>query len=289
VELERISWAPELRLVLRSDGHYPPLEAGEFRGLDFVASVHRERPFIFWEPGRYLCAVFEWLLRVFGFPVLVQVHAGLLAEEDYQLLRLPYTKRLPLHLRFLKQADNWGWMPNEDLTKRAYLHGYMIADAIHLLLRLYPEQYPKGERPLDPRLFHGLAMLPEGIIDTRVAYLTFGLKREQEERGFDPAEAFRELDYARHFRDHAAEAACQAAGVYGELEGSFQDLDLWGRLLARLREHCRAMFLSLDHVQRAWGKGGDSGFLVEKMYLYLYDLYPPLFPKLMEKIERGEG
>ncbi|MFH0809654.1 MAG: glycoside hydrolase, partial [Pseudomonadota bacterium] len=122
VGFHQTSWAPELRLVLRSDGHYPPLEAGIFRGLDFVAEVHRQRPFIFWEPGRYLCGVFEWLLRSFGFSLLVEVAAGILAEEDYQLLRLPYSKRLPLHLRFLKQADNWGWMPNEDQAKRPYLH-----------------------------------------------------------------------------------------------------------------------------------------------------------------------
>lgn len=284
VRFEQTSWAPELRLVLRSDGHYPPLEAGEFRGVDFVAEVHRLHPFIFWEPGRYVCALFEWLLRVFGFPVLIDVHAQLLAEEDYQLLRLPYTKRLPLHLRLLKQADNWGWMPSEDQAKRPYLHGFMMADALHLLLRLFPDQYPRAWRGLDPRIFVGLARLCEGTIDTRVAYLNFGLKREVEERGFEPAESFRELDYAHHFRADAAAAAEAAGQLYGELAADWRNQELWGKFLERLRDHCRAMFLSFDHIQRAWSKGGDTGFLVEKMYLYLYDLYPPLFPRILEEV-----
>jgi hypothetical protein len=285
VSFHQTSWAPELRLVLRSDGHYPPLEAGEFRGLDFVAEVHRRRPFLFWEPGRYLCGLFEWLLRSFGFPVLVEVSAALLAEEDYQLLRLPYTKRLPLHLRLLKQADNWGWMPNEDQAKRPYLHGYMIADALALLLRLFTGQYPRSPRQAAEGLFEGIARLPEGIIDTRLAYLTFGLKRQQEERGLEPAEAFRELDYARHFRNDAVLAARDAARLYEDLSPDFADQQLWARLLERVREHCRGMFLSLDHIQRAWGKGGDTEYLVEKMYLYLYDLYPPIFPRLMDEVE----
>lgn len=289
VHFGQTSWAPELRLVLRSDGHYPPLEAWEFRGLDFVAEAHRHHPFIFWEPGRYVCALFEWLLRSFGFPVLVDICAGLLAEEDYELLRLPYSKRLPLHLRFLKQADNWGWMPNEDQAKRPYLHGFMIADALHLLLRLFEGQFPKSRRATDPRLFEGVARLCEGLVDTRIAYLTFGLKRQLEERGGDFSEAFRELDYAGHFREDAMLKAREAGELYGELEeAGFDGQELWARLLIKLRDHCRAMFLSLDHIQRAWGKGGDTEYLVEKMYLYLYDLYPPLFPRLLEQVGRPE-
>jgi hypothetical protein len=285
IGFSQASWAPELRLVLRSDGHYPPLEAGEFRGLDFVAEVHRQRPFLFWEPGHYLTGLFEWLLRSFGFPVLVGVKARLLADEDYQLLRLPYSKRLPLHLRLLKQADNWGWMPNEDQAKRPYLHGFMIADALSLLLKLFPDQYPVRPQPADSRLFVGTGRLCEGIIDTRIAYLTFGLKREQEERGFEPAAAFRELDYAHHFRDYAAEAARSALRLSNELQADLRDQRPWAELLSSLREHCRAMFLSLDHIQRAWAKGGDTEFLVEKMYLYLHDIYPPLFPRIMEEVE----
>jgi hypothetical protein len=287
VRFSQTSWAPELRLVLRSDGHYPPLSAGEFRGLDFVAEVHRRRPFLFWEPGRYLCGLMEWLLVSFGFPVLVEVSAGLLAGEDYQLLRLPYSKRLPLHLRLLKQADNWGWMPNEDQAKRPYLHGFMIADALALLLKLFEGQFPKSPRPAEVSHFEGLKVLAEGIVDTRVNYLTFGLKRQQEERpGFDPAAAFRELDYARHFRTDAAQAADEARRLYGELAArGFAGQETWDALLSALKEHCRGMFLSLDHIQRAWAQGGDTELLVEKMYLYLYDLYPPLFPRLMEELE----
>ena len=34
MKFHQVSWAPEIRLVLRSDGHYPPLHASEFRGIE---------------------------------------------------------------------------------------------------------------------------------------------------------------------------------------------------------------------------------------------------------------
>ncbi len=66
MRFNQASWAPEIRLVLRSDGHYPPLHAGEFRGIDNDTEVFRRWPFIFWEPGRFIADVFKSLLRSFG-------------------------------------------------------------------------------------------------------------------------------------------------------------------------------------------------------------------------------
>ena len=54
LRFHQASWAPEIRLVLRSDGHYPPRHAGKFRGIDNDREVFRRWPFIFWEPGRFI-------------------------------------------------------------------------------------------------------------------------------------------------------------------------------------------------------------------------------------------
>ena len=61
----QISWAPEIRLVLRYDGHYPPLEAGKFRGMDAARDIFRRWPFIFWEPGRYMVQLVNSLAGYF--------------------------------------------------------------------------------------------------------------------------------------------------------------------------------------------------------------------------------
>src|SRR5579875_1351892 len=52
VEHRGMGWAPETRVLLRSDGHYPPLYAGEYGGLDAVPQIFRPHPFVYWEPGK---------------------------------------------------------------------------------------------------------------------------------------------------------------------------------------------------------------------------------------------
>jgi hypothetical protein len=48
MRFHQVSWAPEIRLVLRSDGHYPPLHAGPYKDADNDEQVFRRWPFIFW-------------------------------------------------------------------------------------------------------------------------------------------------------------------------------------------------------------------------------------------------
>ena len=59
--------------------------------------------------------------------------------------------------------------------------------------------------------------------------------------------------------------------------------------LLELREHCRNIFLASEHIQRAWGHGGDVEFLVVSMYKYLYDIYPPIGPRVMAEVWGSEG
>jgi TrkA family protein len=288
VDHQGMGWAPETRVLLRSDGHYPPLYAGEYGGQDVVPQIFRPHPFIYWEPGKYLVGLFAWLLRVFGYAPSVAVHASILAEEGYQLYRFPFEERLSVGFRLLKQADNWGWQPSEVLNKRPYLYGLMLADALMVLLRFRLGRFPVTEERLDPRLLVGLGRLPEGLLDTRIAYLRFAVERLREERhDYDPAEALRQLDYATDFRDKAGRGVEHLLDAYRGLDTDFRNTGRWQRLLLETREHCRNVFLALDHLQRTWIAAGEVDALLEGMYRYLYDLYPPRFPEILDEVDRG--
>jgi TrkA-C domain/Glycosyl hydrolase family 57 len=288
VDHHGMGWAPETRVLLRSDGHYPPLYAGEYAGKDAVPQIFRPHPFIYWEPGKYVVGLFTWLLRAFGYDPLIGVHAGALFHENYQLYRFPFEKRIAVAFRLLKQADNWGWQPSEMLNKRPYLYGLAIADALMVLLRFYPGRFPRTDERLDPRTLVGVGRLPEGLLDTRIAYLRFGLERLHEERhDYDPSEAVRQLDYAIDFRDKAGRGAESLLDAYRMLDGDFHNPDGWQRVLLETREHCRNVFLSLDHLQRTWMAAGEVEFLLEAMYRYLYDQYPPRFPEILDEVDRG--
>jgi hypothetical protein len=270
VDHQGMGWAPETRVLLRSDGHYPPLYAGEYGGQDVVPQIFRPHPFIYWEPGKYLVGLFAWLLRVFGYAPSVAVHASILAEEGYQLYRFPFEERLSVGFRLLKQADNWGWQPSEVLNKRPYLYGLMLADALMVLLRFRLGRFPVTEERLDPRLLVGLGRLPEGLLDTRIAYLRFSVERLREERhDYDPAEALRQLDYATDFRDKAGRGVEHLLDAYRGLDTDFRNTGRWQRLLLEAREHCRNVFLALDHLQRTWIAAGEVDALLEGMYRYL--------------------
>lgn len=283
-----MGWAPETRVLLRSDGHYPPLYAGEYGGQDVVPQIFRAHPFVYWEPGKYLVGLFAWLLRMFGYERMIGVHAGVLFDEGYQLGRFPFEKRLAVAYRLLKQADDWGWQPNEALNKRPYLYGLVMADALMVMLQFYPGRFPVAEDRLDPRLLVGLGRLPEGLLDTRIAYLRFGLERLREERpDYDGSEALRQLDYAMDFRDKAGRGIEHLIEAYRALTGDFHNPALWHRVLLEAREHCRNVFLCLDHLQRTWMAAGEVDFLLEAMYRYLYDLYPPRFPEILDEVDRG--
>jgi hypothetical protein len=288
VDHSGMGWAPETRVLLRSDGHYPPLYAGEYGGRDVIPQIFRAHPFVYWEPGKYLVGLFAWLLKVFGYSQFIGVHASILAEESYQLYRFPFEERLAVGFRLLKQADNWGWQPSEALNKRPYLYGLMLADALMVLLRFYPNRFPVTEERLDPRLLVGVGRLLEGLLDTRIAYLRFATERLREERhDYDPAEAMRQLDYATDFRDKAGRGAENIIDAYRGLDGDFRNPGRWQRFLLEAREHCRNVFLSLDHLQRTWIAAGEVDALLEGMYRYLYDLYPPRFPEILDEVDRG--
>jgi len=75
--------------------------------------------------------------------------------------------------------------------------------------------------------------------------------------------------------------------AYRALDEDFHNAARWRRVLLEAREHCRNVFLSLDHLQRTWMAGGETDFMIDAMYRYLYDLYPPRFPEILDEVDRG--
>lgn len=53
-------------------------------------------------------------------------------------------------------------------------------------------------------------------------------------------------------------------------------------LLSDFRDYCRAGFISIDYIQRTWVKAGDVDSVLVTRYEYLYRLYPPKFPAILE-------
>ena len=284
----QVSWAPEIRPVLRCDGHYPPLDAGPIGGYDFDLEVFRRWPFIYWEWGRFHVEVFNSLLRAFGYPLVVPLPAAEWRERGYRYHGLDRGERLALHSRSMKQADNWGWQPDEDRQKRPYLHGHRIAEMLLEDLD-NPERAGVARsrfQPLTDRSLAGLARLPELFIDQRVAYLRAGIERLGARAGEHAGWAHHHVDRAEGRRREAAGAIERARAANQGLAGTAPSypLDPLRTLLEALRDHCRHIFLATDEIQRAWGSIADQEGMVIEMYGYLYDLYPPLFPQLLREL-----
>jgi len=285
VRFHQISWAPEIRLVLRSDGHYPPLNAGEFRGIDLTQQVFKRWPFIFWETGRYLVDVCNSLLASFGFSLQVGEAAARLSRVGYRFSELDVASQLALHSRFMKRACNWGWRPDEGRQKRPFLHAYrlfslLLAQLAHGEVTGLSE---KNFEPLSMQSLEGLGRILEILIDTRIGYLERGFRRLEQNAGQSLAGAFQELDRARAYRNQAAKHIVQAQQYNGSLEEGMIPSELVTSLLSELRDYCRAVFMATDCLQRAWGYASDNlDLMLTSMYDYLYELYPPRLPDILE-------
>jgi hypothetical protein len=276
----QVSWAPEIRLVLRYDGHYPPLEAGKFRGIDAARDIFRRWPFIFWEPGRYIVQLVDSLLDTFNLGHQVGVTAKKLQEIGYRFEELGTESRLVLHSRIIKRACNWGWFPNEGLQKRPFLHGYLIADL--LLKKLENNPPSSGDTVIPSSCFLGLERLLEVILDTRYNYLSETMLEMATESGEEYRDAFRELSRAAEWREEARRAILKARFYARRFPVSEANSEELRGLLTNFQEYCRAVFISLDRLQRVWSRSGDIERLLLKMYDYLYAMYPPRFPAILE-------
>lgn len=204
-----------------------------------------------WEGGRFVTTTLEWLVESFGFPRTPPVSAQVLFEEDYQLDRLPPRVQVPMRLRLVKAACQLGLDAENALSKRPYLDGYRLCQALDLECRL-PDTRPQAGSALAASALSGLARMTEMIVDPRVAYRQVEIERLRDERGHDAANGFAELDGARAARDRAVEEIGAAQGAYDDLaRNQFRGRLRWRQLIGHVRDHLAAVCIALDHLERA--------------------------------------
>jgi len=286
VRFHQLSWAPEIRLVLRYDGHYPPRSAGRFRNIDLETAVFKQLPFVFWEPGRFLIDIYGAILDAFGMPRRLAVGAASLHDTRYAVTRLDFNDQVALHYRLMKRACNWGWRPEEGRQRRPFLHGYRLAE---LLLDTSTEDRAfAATRYVHPgdAIYGAAERILEFLLDTRFEYLTAGIEGGGL-AGAQKAVALLELERGRSHRIIATEFLRRALDASRSVErASSPDgkRDVLNHLIRELKGYCREVFVATDHIQRAWGFIGDIDAMILTMYKHLYEIYPPKFPAVFKEL-----
>lgn len=139
---------------------------------------------------------------------------------------------------------------------------------------------------LDERNIVGIVRMLDIFIDSRINYLKYGMERLAREKGIDLASAYSEIEHVFKWKEMAIEKALQ---LYAVNKAETESAEKVKKVLELMRDYCQAVFMSTEHIQRLWGKlKDDTEYLVEKMYEYLYDLYPPLFPSIVSAIDAME-
>ncbi len=285
VRFKDINWAPEIRLVLRVDGHYPPIGVTGIDPYDREKSGTYRHPHIFWENGKYYCGIFDTLLRNFNINIHLPIHGAWMNHMEQELVfkDQPEVKTVLYH-RIMKRACNWGWRPTEGRQKLPCLKGYLICSLLLQKLKEFPPELVLTRKPeiIDPRNFAGIVELLDTFIDGRVNYLKFGLEKLAEERGADLSAAYSPMESIFQWKEQAVRKAVELYEV------NKKDMDLPYRMektLTLLQEFSQAVFMSTEFIQKIWSEAPDVEFMVDHMYYYLYNLYPPGFPKLVERID----
>lgn len=312
LRFHQASWAPEIRLVLRSDGHYPPRDAGEFRGVDNDREVFRRWPFIFWEPGRFIADTFRALIEPFGYSTNIPLNAAALESAVTDLTPLDDAARIAIHLRAMQRACNTGWQPDEARHEWLYLHGLAITEILRSNLhqgaaREWSAGAPPARtsdtaaalasetaasiarawRPLPERALQGLDRVLEIFVDTRIASMRYGIEQLGDRAGSRQQQAGAEQHLANAER-RRRRASALIRQVYAEnmkfITNCSIDPRAIQRTLALVQEHCKESYLALNEIQRAWMQIEDTAALLEATYAYLYTIYPPRFPTILKDL-----
>ena len=285
VRFHQISWAPEIRPVLRYDGHYPPLDAGKFKNIDLEETVFKQLPFVFWEPGRFLINIYGVVLDAFGIPRRLAVDAALLHDTRYAIPRFDFKDQVGLHYRLMKRACNWGWRPEEGRQKRPFLHGYRLSE---LLLGTAPEDNAfaatRYAHPDDAN-YEGAERILEFLLDARFDYLGTGIEdglagAQKEAASLEIKRGQSHRVIATEFINRALEASRSVESA-ATADGKGEALN---RLIRELKGYCREVFVATDHIQRTWGFITDLDSMLLTMYQHLYKVYPPKFPKIFREL-----
>ncbi|MBI5283603.1 MAG: hypothetical protein HY874_00775, partial [Chloroflexi bacterium] len=274
-------------------GHYPPLNAGAFRGVDADAEIFRRWPFIFWEPGRFISDTFKSLLADFGCALEIPLSGAEVDARAYDFRGLDSRERLAVHMRVMQRACNFGWQPDEARHKWPYMHGLAICEILRDELKLpeVAERVSQNFRPLPERALQGLDRVLEIVVDTRVAYLRRGIERLGARAGNDEKRA----DAEQHLQNSEARRR-RASALIRQVRAENQkfitscaiDARAVQRILALVQEHCKEAYLAINELQRAWMCIEDTAGMLEEVYAYLYDLYPPKFPAILRDLATEE-
>lgn len=282
VEFDKITWAPEIRLILRADGHYPPLGVTGVGPYDTEKTGIYKHPHIFWENGKYLCGIFDTLLDNFAVSTNVPVDIGGLGEREYDIRGESLDTQAVLYLRLMKRACNWGWRPTEGRQKRPCLLGFLLCEVLSKLLAEKPREIAlkKKIKRIDGKDLVGICETLRVFIEGRINYLRYGIDEYIREKGGDFTGAYKIFESVQQWQ----KKALKAAGTMYKINSSTGEMDLAG-FIKHTQEYLAAVYLATDQLQRVWAEGPDSEYLVAKMYHYLYEIYPPLFPGMVEKID----
>jgi hypothetical protein len=286
VRFHQVSWAPEIRLVLRYDGHYPPLNAGKFRNVDLDTAVFNQLPFVFWEIGRFLINIYGAILDAFGMPRRLTTDAALLHDTRYAIPYFDFKGQVALHYRLMKRACNWGWRPEEGRQKRPFLHGYRLSE---LLLGASPEDSAfAGTRYVHPgdTTYVGAERILESLLDTRFDYLRTGIY-EGGLAGEQKDEALLEIKRGQSHRVIATDFIQRSLKASRSVESAATPDgkgEAVNRLIQELKGYCREVFVATDHIQRVWCYIDDIDAMILTMYQYLYKIYPPRFPAMFREL-----
>lgn len=285
VKFDKISWAPEIRLVLRADGHYPPLGVtGVGRYTTEKNGLYRN-PHIFWENGKYFCGIFDTLVENFNIKANISAGGESLSRGGYDLIREEPDTQAVLYLRLMKRACNWGWRPTEGRQKRPCLDGYLLCGVLMKKIEEYPSAliFQREPADLDPRSIAGLVENLKIFIDERINYLRHGMEKFMAEHGGDLSGAYREIEEVNRWKEVAARKARELYEVNGNRNMTL--ISKMKQVISLMQDYCQALYMATDHLQKIWGAVPNVEHMVDCMYDYLYDVYPPLFPIILERID----
>ncbi len=286
LQFGEISWAPEIRLVLRSDGHYPPLGVTDVGRYTTEKSGMYRHPHIFWENGKYFCGIFDTLVDNFNIRTDISANAERFNRTSYDLGREDLDTQAVIYLRLMKRACNWGWRPTEGRQKRPCLDGYLLCGVLMTKIEEFPAALVFHRNParLNDRDIVGLVEALKVFIDKRIDYLRYGMEKFMAEHGGDLSEAYREIEEVNRWKQVAMQKAKDLYTV--NRNENMTLISKMKQILSLMQDYCQALFMATEHIQKVWGVVPNVEHMVDRMYEYLYEVYPPLFPALIDRIDQ---
>ncbi|NLC11605.1 MAG: glycoside hydrolase, partial [Firmicutes bacterium] len=285
LHFNQISWAPEIRLILRADGHYPPLGVRGIKEYDIQKTGLYQHPHIFWENGKYYCGIFDRLIKNFHISLYIPVSSTYLQDSGYDLPKENLETQAVFYLRIMKRACNWGWRPTEGRQKLPFLNGYKLCQVLLEKLNKYPTSLVLKRFPekIDLRNIVGLVETLKVFLDNRIAYLKYGFDLFTVEKGLVlPDDYLQEIEEVTKWKDKAIK---NCLGLYELYKATLPPQEEIKKTLELMQSYSQAVFMATDYLQRIWAKAPDTEYLVGKMYHYLYQQYPPAMPAMIDKID----